>query len=227
VVSPRWRGARAAVVRVRSHCALFAALALWLALPAVGQAQGLSPQAVDALHAALNAADVERGSELFADDAVVIQPRIGGLPQIYVGQEQIRWWLRNLVAQHAQWSVAQPARTVGAGTFEWTDGFSVDAFRQLGLESVEVKSNAVLAADGRITELTTVLSAAAARSIQLAPGGALRPTEPADPTSALTVLAAALLLGVGFSSGAWTMSLLTRRRQPNLPSPKPLAAART
>ena len=62
----------------------------------------------------MNAYDVESSTDLFADDAVVIQPHVGGLPQIYLGQEQIRWWLRNLVAQHVHWTVAQPARLVGA-----------------------------------------------------------------------------------------------------------------
>ena len=175
-------------MRARTGGALVAALtlAVWLALPTVGRAAQDQPlPAVDALHAALNASDVDRSSDLFADDAVVIQPRIGGMPQIYVGQGQIRWWLRNLVAQHAQWTVARPARLVDAITVEWTDALSLDTFRELGLDSIEVKSDLVLAADGRITALTTVLSPAAARSVQLAPGDSA-PTEQSDAFAAPT-----------------------------------------
>jgi ketosteroid isomerase-like protein len=175
------------VVNARPRWTLLAALALWLALPALGRAAYDEPvQAVEALHAALNAADVERSSALFTDDAVVIQPRIGGMPQAYVGQEQIRWWLRNLAAQHAQWTVAQPARVVDPVTLEWIDSFSLDAYRELGLDSVEIRSDVVLAADGRIASLTTVLSPAAARSVQIAPGDSATPTEPSGPLAERT-----------------------------------------
>ncbi len=146
--------------------ALLACLTLagWLATRAGPvAAQDVATQPVDALRAAINAYDMDRSTDLFADDAVVIQPRIGGLPQIYLGQEQIRWWLRNLAEQHAHWTAAQPARLVGDQDIQWSDDLSADAFTQLRLESVEVKSEAVFASDGRIEALTIVFTPAAAR----------------------------------------------------------------
>jgi hypothetical protein len=140
-------------------------LTAWLIAP-VGAMAGADPptQAVDALHTAINGSDVDSSSNLFADDAVVIQPRIGGLPQVYVGQEQIRWWLRNLAAQHTQWNVVEPARVVSPNDLQWSDALSLDTFSELGLGSVEVNSELVLAADGRIESLTTVLTPASARA---------------------------------------------------------------
>jgi hypothetical protein len=52
---------------------------------------------VEALRTAMNASDTDAAVDLFTDDAVLIQPRIGGMPQVYVGREQIRWWMRQLV----------------------------------------------------------------------------------------------------------------------------------
>src|SRR5207248_4583143 len=95
------------------------------------------------LHVSLNAYDVEASLSVFAADAVVIQPRIGGLPQIYVGREQIRWWLNNLAAQHAQFDQSVASEAIGAHV-RWSESLSVDAFRQVGLASVEVESDAVL-----------------------------------------------------------------------------------
>jgi hypothetical protein len=209
-------------------------LAVWLATHAGAVAAQDGPtQPVNALRTALNAYDLDKSTDLFADDAVVIQPRIGGLPQIYLGQEQIRWWLRNLADQHAHWTAAQPARLVSNQDIQWSDDLSVDAFRQLQLESLEVKSEAVLAGDGRIEALTTVLTPAAARSIQLAPAGALQPDDAGSgmaasvagsvasapvldstaATSAATLAAAAVLLTIGFAGGALTMQVVKRRHQ--------------
>jgi hypothetical protein len=127
--------------------------------------------AVDTLHTSLNAYDVDGSLAVFAADAVVIQPRIGGLPQIYVGRDQIRWWLRNLAAQHAQFGRSVSPEADGARV-RWSESLSLDAFRQIGLASVEVESDVVLDETGRIDSLTTVLTPRSARDIQSASGPA-------------------------------------------------------
>jgi hypothetical protein len=70
----------------RSALLMVLMLAARLAVPAGVAAAHHSPaHAVEAFHRAINAQDIEVGVETFAEDAVVIQPRMGGLPQTYVG----------------------------------------------------------------------------------------------------------------------------------------------
>jgi hypothetical protein len=125
---------------------------------------------VQGFEAALNAHDVDASLSLFAEDAVVIQPRLGGLPQIYVGQQQVRWWLGGMAAQHVH---VEPsgAPWLAGDSMRWSEMLSVDAFRDLGLDALAVESDMVLAQDGRIASLRIELTPQAARSIQEAPGG--------------------------------------------------------
>jgi hypothetical protein len=104
---------------------------------------------------------------LDADDAVVIQPRVGGLPQVAVGSAQINWWLSNLVQQHVRWGEDSIPDVVGNRAY-WTHDFGVDAFRQLGTALVEVDSQIVLTDDGRIESLRTSLTPTGARALQSA-----------------------------------------------------------
>src|SRR5262249_42061202 len=124
------------------------------------------------LQTGINSADVEGSATLFADDAVVIQPRMGGLPEIYVGQDQIRWWLRSLVDQHAQIDASgAPWLRLDMGVVHvyWWADYRADAFRQLGLTSLAVESDAVLDDTGHIQSLRIELTPEAARSLQSAP----------------------------------------------------------
>jgi hypothetical protein len=168
---------------------------------------------VQALQSSINANDVEGAARLFADDAVVIQPRIGGLPQIYVGREEIRWWLRSLAAQHVHLDVAAAPRIIGDHV-EWTENFSVDAFRGLGLATVDVDVDAVLATDERIESLRTTLTPQAARSIQGSPGAAADDTN-SDATSGQGTMA---LVGIAFAAGVGISVLAERRRASGRPA---------
>jgi len=167
-------------------------------------------QAVDTLHASLNAYDVDGSVAVFAQVSFVIQLRLVGLTQTYVGREQVRWWLRNLAAQHAQfgWSLSPEAQ--GAHV-RWSEFLSVDAFRQMGLVSVEVASDVVLDDVGRIESLTTVLTPRSARDIQRAPGAAS--ADVLEQPGAEGVVGSAGLLSAGFAGGAASVVWLTRRRQ--------------
>src|SRR5262249_3596528 len=98
----------------------------------------------------------------------VIQPRVGGLPEIYVGQEQIRWWLNSLVAQHAAFG-APTATEVANGHARFTETFSADAFRQLGVGDVEVECDVEVNAEQRIRSMRWVLTPDSARRMQAAP----------------------------------------------------------
>jgi hypothetical protein len=198
-------------------------LAVRLAAPASVGAAELEPThadmaaRVDELRTAINAADIETGVHAFADDAVVIQPRIGGLPQVYVGREQIRWWLRGLAGQHAQYGQLATPRMVGE-RLHWSETLGVDAFRQLDLAAVEIESQAVLDEDGLIASLTTVLTPTGARMVQQAPGpAALAADQPGAVVTELVIPAAAFV-SLGFLGGAATMLLLSRRRERGLDS---------
>jgi hypothetical protein len=186
-------------------------LALHLAAACVFADEDSSGQMVDTLHAAVNAYDVDRTVGLFADDAVVVQPRIGGLPQVYVGQDQIRWWQRRLVGQHVHIELAGVPRLAGTHV-RWTDHFSVDAFRDLGLEVIDIDSDAVLSLNGRIQSLIGVLTPEAARSLQAAPGGATSLPDAPEESLPGNVVLATLLIGAGFLGGAAGACLLSRRR---------------
>jgi hypothetical protein len=192
-------------------------LAVRLAAPAGVCAAELIPTQVemsarvDDLRSAINAGDVQTAVQTFGEDAVVIQPRIGGLPQIYVGREQIGWWVRSLAAQHAQYGQLAAPRLLGE-RLHWSDTFSVDAFRQLGLAAVEIESDAVMGDDGLIASLTTVLTPTGARMVQHAPGAAASSNELVPGTvAAELVVAAALLLSFGFVGGAATVFIMSRR----------------
>jgi hypothetical protein len=147
------------------------ALAVGMLAPAGVPASDDPPTvAVVSFESAIDAADVSTSASLFADDAVVIQPRVAGLPEIYVGNDQIRWWLSGLIAQHA-WFEPIGALQVDGDHVRWSDQFAVDAFRQLGLNAVDVESDALINADGQIAWLRTELTAESARRINLAPVG--------------------------------------------------------
>ncbi len=170
-----------------------------------------SPELVERWHNAVNAYDVERSASLFADDAVVVQPRVGGLPQIYVGLEQIQWWHRGLVGQHVQFQLVGAPRRAGTHV-RWTDHFSVDAFRDLGLDAIDIDSDAVLAQDGHIQSLISVLTPEAARSLQSAPGAPTRLPDASEQSRLGTLVLPALLVVAGFLCGAGGVVLFSRVR---------------
>jgi len=193
--------------------ALVAVLALAGALAPADALAAEDPlaQPVEALHAAINAPEVDAAANIFAEDAVVIVPRVGGLPQIYVGREQIRWWLSNLAAQHARFEVASAPRVDGHQV-RWSDAFSVDAFTQLGLSSVEVDADAVLTSDRHIASLTLVLTPEAARNLAAAPGSASAPANRDQDSSLGPLVLAAALVCVGFGGGLASALVLKGRR---------------
>jgi hypothetical protein len=162
-----------------------------------------STEPTDAMITAIDAYDLDASATLFSDDAVVMQPHMGGLPEMYVGSAQIRWWLRNLFAQHVHLAMRGGPRA-DSGHILFSELLAVDAYRQLGLAEVEVESDVVLAPDFRISSLTTTLSPDTARRIQGAPafGPAVSasgsPPVHVDVSDASGVLLAAIsfLLGV-------------------------------
>src|SRR4051794_25595907 len=96
------------------------------------------------LQSAINAGDVDGALSYFSENAVVIQPRIGGMPQVYVGRDQIRWWLGAMAAQHATFeTLGDPQETASPVHWSWT--LSVDAYRQSGVETLTLDADAVLA----------------------------------------------------------------------------------
>jgi hypothetical protein len=199
-------------------------LGVLLILPAVVAAASASPaQTVDTLHSAINTNDLESSIAMFADDAVVIQPRVGALPQIYVGHDQISWWLRNLVAQHARWTLSEEPRFVG-NHVRWSDVLNMDAFREQGLPSVAVDNDVVLNDEQRIESLTTVLTPQAARTVQLAP--VQTQIEVPDVPFVAGIVFSALLLSVGFGGGVATVVFLSRHQRQSLPSARIARAGR-
>src|SRR4051794_30399389 len=90
---------RSVVIAAGAAFALFLLIASPVHVKAAGSFETIP---LDGLRSAINSEDPSSAAMLFAEDAVVIQPRLGGLPQTYVGREQIRFWLRALASQHAR-----------------------------------------------------------------------------------------------------------------------------
>jgi hypothetical protein len=184
-------------------------------------------QPLNRLRSAINSNNPTIAVSLFTEDAVVIQPRIGGMAQIYVGQEQISFWLRTLTAQHAQLELRSPIAYNGNHA-RWSETLAVDAFQQLGVEPLEIVSEAVLSGDGQIESLTSSFSPQAARA--LSPGRSTVQAQLPDPADAVGFLASVGLLCGGFAGGFATMLVLTRRRRrqarPSGPS-RPVLDARS
>jgi hypothetical protein len=127
-----------------------------------------STETIDAMMTAIDVYDLDASAALFSDDAVVVQPHMGGLQELYVGSDQIRWWLGNLFAQHVHLAVRGAPRA-DSGHILFSEFLAVDAYQQLGLTEVEVESDVVLAPDSRISSLTTTLSPDTARGIRGVP----------------------------------------------------------
>jgi hypothetical protein len=183
-----------------------AALALALRLLVADIAADVPEQGASAVQpvlswqTALNAHDVERSVSVFSEDAVVIQPKVGGLPQVFVGRDEITWWVRNLVAQGVQVELLHEPRLDG-DRVAWVGTLSVDAYRGLGVPYTETASEAVLS-DGQISSLTTVLTPAGAKQLHRAPG--VPGTAGASAMLGVSTIAAA--------SGGFGIGLLLGRR---------------
>ncbi|HEV7666103.1 MAG TPA: hypothetical protein VGQ62_21400 [Chloroflexota bacterium] len=157
-----------------SHLGLVAAVLLAALLSAPAANVGAAPvdnaaQSIAALRSAINTADAEAAIGLFTADAVVIQPRFGGLPQLYAGREQLRYWLGGLINQHV--GLADTTAIVFLDDrLRWPALLTLDSLRDVGLDAVEVESEVVLADDDRISSLTMTYTPTAARRL-LASGG--------------------------------------------------------
>jgi hypothetical protein len=195
--------------------ALACALGL-LFLETAGAADNVPASAVQPVlswQAALNAHDVERSVSVFTDDAVVIQPRVGGLPQVFVGREEITWWLRNLVAQGVQVEVYHEP-VVDRGRATWVGTLSVDAYRGLGVEAAETVSEAVLRG-GQISSLTTVLTVEGAKQLHAAPLASVTSVSTASsagPSSESTQSMALVVSTLASATGGFGIGLLLGRR---------------
>jgi hypothetical protein len=117
-----------------------------------------------ALQTAINAGDVDGAQSYFADNAVVIQPRIGGMPEVYVGRDQIRWWLTAMAAQHADFEMLDNPRQIDTGV-QWASTMRIDAYRQLGINALTLDADAVLADPQHFEALRISLTPASARAL--------------------------------------------------------------
>src|SRR4051794_23738180 len=124
-------------------------LAIYLLLgPLASIASGARADPWVLLASVVNQRDVGQADALFAQDAVVIQPPLGGLAQVYVGRAQIQVWLRDLAAQNAHLEFTGPAVEID-GRIRWPGTLAADAFSELGLTHVEVITEVILSEDGK------------------------------------------------------------------------------
>jgi len=152
---------------VRPHQVLAAIVAVGLLAPVRVTANERAPWPVEELHAAINNHDVEGSLVLFADDGLVFHPRVGGGPDIFIGRDEIRWWMQRLSDQNARLEQVDEPVLVD-GHMRWTMLLALDAYRSLAIESIETRSDAIVEG-GRIQSLTIVPTPAGARRLH---GGA-------------------------------------------------------
>jgi hypothetical protein len=113
---------------------------------------------IRAFDAACSRQDLDTATDLFADDAVVqvtppLPPPDGSL---HTGKEQIRDWLRQLLAEHC-WVESRLHHVVLGSEVVWLTRLSAAPFRRLGVNPVECTGEAVVEG-GKIRSLTLTLS---------------------------------------------------------------------
>jgi ketosteroid isomerase-like protein len=108
----------------------------------------------DALHAAINAHDVDAALAFFAEDAIVQFPNDPTLPGLFEGRSEIRKWLELDAANniHVETSDLQ----VTGGTIVYIASVDVDELRPLGITLVGPAE--ITVQDGKISALTHVLN---------------------------------------------------------------------
>jgi hypothetical protein len=185
-----------------------------------------SSEIATTFQASINAHDVEGAASLFADNAIVMQPRMGGLPQTYVGRDEIRWWLRNLAAQNVHLDVAASPRLTDSH-LQWSNTLTLDAFRELGPEPLAVESDAVLSSDGRIESLQMTLTPDSARRLHLAPGlAAAQSGADGSPLARGLTADVVVLLTIGVVAGVLLSTHVPGRWRRRLPRSQAVAHTR-
>jgi hypothetical protein len=134
---------------------------------------------VEAFNAASNAGDLDRMLEFFADDAVLttLPPPAELAHSIFAGKVQIRAWFAPQM-QHLH--IAPRNLRANGTTVGWEATIASDMFRQLGIDSFEVRAEAVVE-NGQMTALTvTQTPESVAKFARVTDQGH---TDSADPTA--------------------------------------------
>ena len=144
---------------------------LFLALAPIAQAAGEDQAAIiDRLDSALNRGDVDGAVAFFTQDAVVIHVATAGAsPRVFVGRDQLRWWLQTLVVQHVRLERAGLPLRADSTSLDWQGSVGLDSLRQLGIDSLPTRSSATID-NGELSSLTIVPTAEAARRLANMPG---------------------------------------------------------
>ncbi len=91
---------------------------------------------------AWNARDADKVLDFFADDAVVrMTPPMPGAPETFTGRDEIRGFVEMLIPG---FRVASKKFRVDGNRVAWHSTVSCDALRQLGLDTGEANSEAVV-----------------------------------------------------------------------------------
>ena len=160
-------------------------------------AQATDPEAVfNALHAAINAHDVDGALAFFADDAVVQFPNQPP-PNVFRGKTEMRAWLQGDANQHIQVKTEQ--FKVAGDRMTWIAKVDVDDVRPLGI-TIEGPVEAVVQ-NGKITSFTFTLSQETLAKLQAAT--AQPQSMPATGASSLRIWVLAIVglgvLGLGLA----------------------------
>jgi ketosteroid isomerase-like protein len=134
-------------------------------------AEGDDPaEVVDAYAAAINGEDLDAILALYADDAIhILLPTPDGTAGICKGKEQFGMFYEQGVANHDRIAVEPGTVAVEGDRVTFAARLSSDAWTELGLGTLESRSEIVLA-DGKIASHVVMLEPAAARQLLTALG---------------------------------------------------------
>ncbi len=171
-------------------------VALFFVLPLRTRAQEIDPVAIaTAWVTAVSAHDTEAALSFLGDDAYVtfVLPGDAG-NNVYEGKDQVRQLLQGYILDSRDVSLIQTPQVVN-GTTTWIERHSANSLRQSGVDSVDVRADAIIQ-DGKIKSLLYELTDASAVKVAAAAQASKRGTagmpRTGTPTSTGYVWAAGL-----------------------------------
>jgi hypothetical protein len=99
---------------------------------------------------------------------------------VFVGREQIRWWLQTLVQQHVRLDRIGTVSATQSASLEWQGSLGMDSLRQVGIDTLPTQSTATID-DGELSSLTILPTPDAARLLANLPAASLASSPQQDP----------------------------------------------
>ncbi|MDQ6695709.1 MAG: nuclear transport factor 2 family protein [Chloroflexota bacterium] len=155
---------------------LLGTVTIFFVLPLRTRAQAIDPVAIaTAWVTAVSLHDVETALSFLGDDAYVtfVLPGDAG-NNVYEGKDQVRQLLQGYILDNRDVSLIQTPEVVN-GTTTWVERHSANSLGQSGVDSVDIRADAIIQ-DGKIKSLLYELTDASAAKVAAAAQASKRGT---------------------------------------------------